>query len=263
MSFFFLCPLRFAHVFSEKGKYVFVDSAVPEWSAVVVVSEEGTECSPRAAVFQPMTPAQLVKHGVVKQHRLNLLPDWGVLTGVNPYVCQSRSPFGHVVARHFVMIRCLLCVCVGILSLLLAVVVVLTTTVLVLQHSKAKLVSQWRTKPKWRSLGEPFCPVECVASEDRFVGVRAGLILFFMHDSEKNPTCLWTCLCFSITVPGIGDILCSRGLAEGAEAEEPAISKGGNSFLLLLLLHIHAYNVCLVRSDVVFVWNCNNQVQYQ
>lgn len=78
----FLFPFRFAHVFSEKGKYVFVDSAVPEWSIVVVVTAEGTECDPRAAVFQPMTPTQLVKYGVVKQHRLNLLPDWGVITGV-------------------------------------------------------------------------------------------------------------------------------------------------------------------------------------
>lgn len=74
---------RFAHVFSETGKYVLFDSAVPEWSMVVVVSEEGTECDPRASVFQPMTPAQLVKYGIVKQHRLNLLPDWGVIAGVS------------------------------------------------------------------------------------------------------------------------------------------------------------------------------------
>lgn len=47
----------------------------------MVVSEEGTECDPRAAMFQPMTPAQLVKHGIVKKHRLNLLPDWGVIAG--------------------------------------------------------------------------------------------------------------------------------------------------------------------------------------
>lgn len=61
---------------------MFVDSAVPEWSTVVVVSEEGTECSPRSSVFQPMSPEQLVRHGIVKQHRLNLLPDWGVIVGV-------------------------------------------------------------------------------------------------------------------------------------------------------------------------------------
>ncbi|KAI4815467.1 hypothetical protein KUCAC02_005611 [Chaenocephalus aceratus] len=157
---------RFAHVFLETGKYVFVDSAVPEWSLVVVVSEEGTECDPRASAFQPMTPAQLVKHGIVKQHRLNLLPDWGVITGI--------------------------------LSLLLVVVVVLTTTVLVLRPGKAKLVSQWRVKPKWRSLGEPFCPVDCVCSGD------------------------------SIAAPSQGGYLGSRGVGEGAEAEEPAVSKGGS-----------------------------------
>lgn len=60
---------------------MFVDSVVPQWSLVVVVSEEGTECGPRAAVFQPMTPTQLVKHGIVKKHKLNLLPDWGVIAG--------------------------------------------------------------------------------------------------------------------------------------------------------------------------------------
>ncbi|KAM4567238.1 uncharacterized protein PAE49_010636 isoform 2-T2 [Odontesthes bonariensis] len=157
---------RFAHVFSETGKYVFVDSVVPEWSLVVVVSEEGTECDPRAAVFQPMTPAHLVKYGIVKQHQLNLLPDWRVITGI--------------------------------LSLLLVVVVILTTTVLVLRPSEAKLVTQWKTKPKWRSLGEPFCPAECVCSRE------------------------------SILVQSQGGIIGSRGVGEGAEAEEPFISKGGS-----------------------------------
>lgn len=86
-SFLFFCSsyrCRFAHVFADTGKYVFVDSAVPDWSMVVAVSEEGTECDPRSPVFQPMTPAQLVKHGIVKQHRLNLLPDWGLIAGVCP-----------------------------------------------------------------------------------------------------------------------------------------------------------------------------------
>lgn len=49
----------------------------------MVVSEEGAECRARSSVFQPMTPAQLVRHGIVKRHRLNLLPDWGVIVG--PY----------------------------------------------------------------------------------------------------------------------------------------------------------------------------------
>lgn len=53
--------------------------------------------------------------------------------------------------------------------MLQVVVVVVTTTVLVLRPNKAKLVSQWRTKPKWRSLGEPFYPAEFVCSEERWV----------------------------------------------------------------------------------------------
>ncbi|CAG6003426.1 unnamed protein product, partial [Menidia menidia] len=157
---------RFAHIFSETGKYVFVDNAVPEWSLVLVVSGEGTECDPRAAVFQPMTPAHLVKFGIVKQHRLNLLPDWGVITGI--------------------------------LALLLVAVIVLTTTVLVLRPGKAKLVTQWKLKPKWRSLGEPFCPVECVCNgESKMVESRGG-------------------------------DLGNRGVGEGAEAEEPLILRGGS-----------------------------------
>lgn len=81
ISHFFSSPLRFAHVFSETGKYVFVDSVVPQWSIVVVVSQEGTDCDPRSAVFQPMSPANLVKYGIVKDHKLNLLPDWGMIAG--------------------------------------------------------------------------------------------------------------------------------------------------------------------------------------
>lgn len=61
---------------------MFVDSVVPQWSMVVVVSEEGTDCDPRSAVFQPMTPENLVKYGIVKNHKLNLLPDWGLIAGI-------------------------------------------------------------------------------------------------------------------------------------------------------------------------------------
>lgn len=61
---------------------MFVDSVVPQWSTVVVVSEEGTACDPRSAVFQPMTPENLVKYGIVKNHKLNLLPDWGLIAGI-------------------------------------------------------------------------------------------------------------------------------------------------------------------------------------
>ncbi|XP_051965900.1 uncharacterized protein si:ch211-286b4.4 [Xyrauchen texanus] len=114
---------RFAHVFMEPGKYVFLDNAVLDWSLIVVVSEQGSECNPTAAIFHPTTPAQLVRHGIVKQHNLNLLPDWGLITGI--------------------------------LSLLVLLIIVLTITALVLQPNRSKLIAQGRPKPKWRSLGEP------------------------------------------------------------------------------------------------------------
>ncbi|KAJ0022102.1 hypothetical protein NQD34_009592 [Periophthalmus magnuspinnatus] len=158
---------RFAHVFSEPGKYVFVDNAVPEWTLVVVVTDQGTECNLRAAVFQPMTPAQLVKFGIVKRHQLNLLPDWELITGF--------------------------------LSVFLALVVVLTSTVLVLRPGKSKLIAHWKNRPKWRNVGEPFCPIECNCTKD------------------------------SPVTPSLALVLGSRGVGEGAEAEEPAISKGSVS----------------------------------
>ncbi|KAL0973027.1 hypothetical protein UPYG_G00197910 [Umbra pygmaea] len=137
---------RFAHVFSDTGKYVFLDNAVPDWSLVVVVSERGTECDPAAAVFQPMTPFQLVRHGVIKQRRLNLLPDWGAI--------------------------------IGVLGMLLLLILLLTTTALVLKPSRTQLVSLGKLKPKWRSLGEPIPPLDYVyngKSEDgppRVLGCR-------------------------------------------------------------------------------------------
>ncbi|XP_053729819.1 SCO-spondin isoform X1 [Synchiropus splendidus] len=172
----------FAHVFSERGKYVFLDASVPDWSLVVVVSEEGTECDPRNTAFQPMTPSQLLRYGVVKQHGLNLLPNWDVITGV--------------------------------LCLLLVLVVVLTTMVLVLRPSKVALVTQWRSRPKWRSLGEPIGPVECVCSRES----RAS----------------------SWAAPSLGSPLTSRGVGEGAEAEEHSVSRGGS---VLKFSNLEGFNV--------------------
>lgn len=39
-------------------------------------------------------------------------------------------------------------------------------------------------------------------------------------------------LCFSIAAPSQGGYLGSRGVGEGAEAEEPAVSKGGELVIL-------------------------------
>ncbi|XP_036393696.1 uncharacterized protein LOC118783846 [Megalops cyprinoides] len=124
---------RFAHVFTDTGKYVFQDSAVPDWSLIVVVSEPGAECDPAGAVFQPSSPAQLVRHGVLKQHRLNLLPNWGAIAGV--------------------------------LGLLVLLIVVLTATALVLKQSSSGLNAR-RQKPRWRSLGEPNIPPGYVYAGD-------------------------------------------------------------------------------------------------
>ncbi|KAI4904543.1 hypothetical protein NFI96_029611 [Prochilodus magdalenae] len=125
---------RFAHVFMDPGKYVFLDNAVPDWSLVVVVRDEGTQCDPAAAVFQPTLPAQLVRHGVIKQQRLNLLPDWSAI--------------------------------LGILALLVLLIVVLTVSALLLRPNRASFIGQGRPKPKWRSLGEPNVPVEFVYNGD-------------------------------------------------------------------------------------------------
>ncbi|XP_041098352.1 SCO-spondin [Polyodon spathula] len=115
---------RFAHVFSEPGKYVLLDNAAPERSLIVVVSEHHTECESRS--FQPSSPGQLVRHGVLKQRQLNLVPNWGAIAGV--------------------------------LCLLALAVAVLTVSALVLKPVHAGL-SPWRIwKPKWRSLGEPCIP---------------------------------------------------------------------------------------------------------
>lgn len=125
---------RFAHVFMEPGKYVFLDNAVPDWSLIVVVREQGSECNPTTAAFQPTTPAQLVRHGIVKQHKLNLLPDWGLI--------------------------------IGILSLLVLLIIVLTASALVLRPNRSHLIAQGRPKPKWRSLGEPSVPIEYIYNTD-------------------------------------------------------------------------------------------------
>ncbi|XP_077578969.1 uncharacterized protein LOC144200599 [Stigmatopora nigra] len=153
----------FAHIFYETGKYVFVDSNVPDWSLLVVVSEDGTECNPRTSAFQAMTPEQLVKYGIIKRHRLNHQPEWATIAGL--------------------------------LSALSTFVVAVSITALIIWPGKANLVVQTRTKPRWRSLGDPPRPLECPCNEDNFCGF-----------------------------PG------RRSAGEGAEAEEPLISKGGITF---------------------------------
>ncbi|RXM94816.1 hypothetical protein EOD39_17575 [Acipenser ruthenus] len=126
--------VRFAHVFLEPGKYVLLDNAALERSLVVVVSEHHTECESRS--FQPSSPGHLVRHGVLKQRQLNLVPNWGAIAGV--------------------------------LGLLALAVAVLTASALVLKPIHAGL-SPWRSwKPKWRSLGEPCIPPGYIFTRDRY-----------------------------------------------------------------------------------------------
>ncbi|KAL2085398.1 hypothetical protein ACEWY4_018718 [Coilia grayii] len=115
-------------VVSEAGTYVFVDNAVRQRSMVVVVSEDGSTCKPKAPPFQPSSPAQLVRHGVLKNTRLNLLPDWALISGV--------------------------------LFTLLVVVVLVTSTALLLKPHRGHLISHGNPKPRWRSLGQPPTPLQ-------------------------------------------------------------------------------------------------------
>lgn len=62
---------------------------------------------------------------------------------------------------------------------------VVTITVLVLQPCKAKLVSQLRTRPKWRSLGEPFCPMDCSC---RYIRTEAVLYAIYVDGFYANNT---------------------------------------------------------------------------
>ncbi|XP_028826360.1 uncharacterized protein LOC114784814 [Denticeps clupeoides] len=125
---------RFAHVFSEAGTYVFVDNVVPEWNLIVVVHESGTGCDPELSAFHPASPAMVVRHRVIRQRHLNLLPDWGIITGI--------------------------------LALALVLVVVLTVVALLLKPHRAHFITQGKPKPKWRSLGEPLAPLEYVYNRE-------------------------------------------------------------------------------------------------
>nr|XP_033773323.1 uncharacterized protein LOC117347077 isoform X2 [Geotrypetes seraphini] len=127
---------RFAHVFQHSGRYVFTDNGIENHMLFVIVNGNNIECDSTVAPFQPSSPFQLVRHGILKHQKLNLSPNWTSISGV--------------------------LLLLGLLMALLLILAVLLRTIL-LRPSPMK---SW--KPRWRSLGEPYIPPEYVLTRDSF-----------------------------------------------------------------------------------------------
>ncbi|XP_029429529.1 uncharacterized protein LOC115074327 [Rhinatrema bivittatum] len=125
---------RFAHVFHRSGRYVFMDNGEEGRILIVIVNGNNIECDPLETPFQPSSPYQLVRHGILKHRKLNLAPNWVAISGVLLFL--------------------------GLLVLLLLVLAALLRPSL-LEPSPMK---SW--KPRWRSLGEPYIPPEYVLTRD-------------------------------------------------------------------------------------------------
>ncbi|XP_075046430.1 uncharacterized protein LOC142107145 [Mixophyes fleayi] len=124
---------RFAHVFGDPGTYVFVDNGIRERNLFVTVKEKNV-CDPATSRIQPSSPAQLIKQGIITQHKLNLAPNWGAI--------------------------------IGVLLLLFILMITLLILSMVLRPSLYSPSPLKNWKPRWRSLGEHYIPPEYVLTRD-------------------------------------------------------------------------------------------------
>ncbi|XP_069077600.1 uncharacterized protein [Pleurodeles waltl] len=148
----------FAHAFQSPGRYVFLDHGGEDRTLIVVVNEREIACDPSAVAVQPSAPYQLAKHGILKQHKLNLAPNWVAITVVLLFLSL-------------------------LLFLLLVVAVVLKPST-----SEPNPLKNW--KPRWRSLGEPHLPPEYVLTKDslQFHETLGFIASGEGTDGEKNET---------------------------------------------------------------------------